>query len=267
MNYDEPSTSQSAGGLNWDRGFEETLDFDEENEMAMVGANFEDIGGQGNNQSLSFDALQGQKRAAVGAIVELVKGLYPVQLGTLLETPPLITGEDRTIKRLPPPALRSRPDPHQWGRGLSLRGSSKSRRGGRTHCRTVPCRPGRPANTRSGLRRGAQECDRAARGVPGETRSTEPPSITSQNLAGEVEAVGRRVRVVTAWQLGDQKAAHQVSAAIPRGAGGSDRHGEGSGLHGATWITLPGRPRRLMPLAALHATIAAPQHSVQCPKQ
>ncbi|KAJ1098676.1 hypothetical protein NDU88_003783 [Pleurodeles waltl] len=65
MNYDEPSTSQSAGGFNWDMGFEETLDFDEDNEMAMVGANLEDVGGQGNNQSRSFDILQGQKRAAV----------------------------------------------------------------------------------------------------------------------------------------------------------------------------------------------------------
>ncbi|KAJ1130502.1 hypothetical protein NDU88_008854 [Pleurodeles waltl] len=65
MNYDEPSTSQSAGGLNWDRGFEETLDFYEDNEMAMVGANLEDVGGQDNNQSQSFYVLQGQKRAAV----------------------------------------------------------------------------------------------------------------------------------------------------------------------------------------------------------
>ncbi|KAJ1175465.1 hypothetical protein NDU88_000753 [Pleurodeles waltl] len=54
MNYDEPSTSQSAGGFNWDMGFEETLDFDEDNEMAMVGANLEDVGGQGSNQSSEF---------------------------------------------------------------------------------------------------------------------------------------------------------------------------------------------------------------------
>ncbi|KAJ1192494.1 hypothetical protein NDU88_001801 [Pleurodeles waltl] len=65
MNYDEPSTSLSAGGFNWDLGFEETLEFDEDNEMAVVGAYLEDVGGQGNNQSRSFDILQGQKRAAV----------------------------------------------------------------------------------------------------------------------------------------------------------------------------------------------------------
>ncbi|KAJ1130092.1 hypothetical protein NDU88_008448 [Pleurodeles waltl] len=65
MNYDEPSTSQSAGGFNWNMGFEETLDFDDDNEMAMVGADLVDVGGQGNTQSRSFDVLQGQKRAAV----------------------------------------------------------------------------------------------------------------------------------------------------------------------------------------------------------
>ncbi|KAJ1174972.1 hypothetical protein NDU88_000263 [Pleurodeles waltl] len=65
MNYDEPSTSQSTGGFIWDMGFEETLELDEDNEMARVGADLEDVGGQGNNQSRSFDILQGQKRAAV----------------------------------------------------------------------------------------------------------------------------------------------------------------------------------------------------------
>ncbi|KAJ1198596.1 hypothetical protein NDU88_002435 [Pleurodeles waltl] len=65
MNHDEPSTSQSAGGFNWDMGFEETLDFDDDNEMAMAGADLVDVGGQGNNQSRSFYILQGQKRAAV----------------------------------------------------------------------------------------------------------------------------------------------------------------------------------------------------------
>ncbi|KAJ1213642.1 hypothetical protein NDU88_001274 [Pleurodeles waltl] len=66
MTYDEPSASQSAGGLIRDMGFEEALDFDEENEtVAMVGGNFKDVGGKGNNQSCSVGVLQGQKRAAV----------------------------------------------------------------------------------------------------------------------------------------------------------------------------------------------------------
>ncbi|KAJ1190744.1 hypothetical protein NDU88_000066 [Pleurodeles waltl] len=64
LNYDEPSTSQSADGFYWDMGFEETLDFDDDNEMDIGGAGLVDVGGQGNNQSQSFDVLQGQKRAA-----------------------------------------------------------------------------------------------------------------------------------------------------------------------------------------------------------
>ncbi|KAJ1209599.1 hypothetical protein NDU88_004973 [Pleurodeles waltl] len=62
---DEPSTSQCASGFNWDVGFEETLDFDDDNERGMGGAGLVDVGGQGNNQSWSYDVLQGQKRVAV----------------------------------------------------------------------------------------------------------------------------------------------------------------------------------------------------------
>ncbi|KAJ1209548.1 hypothetical protein NDU88_004922 [Pleurodeles waltl] len=83
MNYDEPSTSQSAGGFTWDVGFEETLDFDDDNEMDMVGADLGDVGGQGNNQSLSFDVLQGQKRAAVRSDRRVVERIASGSAGNL----------------------------------------------------------------------------------------------------------------------------------------------------------------------------------------
>ncbi|KAJ1104343.1 hypothetical protein NDU88_001755 [Pleurodeles waltl] len=65
--YDEPSTSQSVSGLTQDIGSgEECLDFDEGNEtVVLVGGLQRELGGQGNNKSLSFGILQDQRKAAV----------------------------------------------------------------------------------------------------------------------------------------------------------------------------------------------------------
>ncbi|KAJ1154609.1 hypothetical protein NDU88_007354 [Pleurodeles waltl] len=62
---DEPSTSQGAIHLNWDVGFDETLDFEDVDERDLGGADFVEVSGQGNNQSRSYNVLQGQKRLAV----------------------------------------------------------------------------------------------------------------------------------------------------------------------------------------------------------
>ncbi|KAJ1203194.1 hypothetical protein NDU88_006987 [Pleurodeles waltl] len=83
MIYDEPSTSQSAGGFNWDMGFKETLDFDEDNEMALVGADL-DVGKEITSLGV-FMFYRARRERQSGAIVELVKGLHPVQRGTFLE--------------------------------------------------------------------------------------------------------------------------------------------------------------------------------------
>ncbi|KAJ1163356.1 hypothetical protein NDU88_003815 [Pleurodeles waltl] len=56
--------------------------------------------------------------------------------------------------------------------------------------------------------------------MPGETRSTQPPSATSENREEEVEATGPRV---TAWQLRDQKVCNDPPEEVTgrqKGAGG-----------------------------------------------
>ncbi|KAJ1092856.1 hypothetical protein NDU88_005966 [Pleurodeles waltl] len=61
---DEPSTSQGASYLNLDVGFDKTLDFEDVDERGLGRADLVEVS-QGNNQSRSYNVLQGQKTLAV----------------------------------------------------------------------------------------------------------------------------------------------------------------------------------------------------------